>query len=629
MVLLFSLPVGLFVCSSASILNKEEKMVRERKLTRYGWMKAGFLLVLLACLAVTLAVAADDPQEAKNEARWRQVAFRDGGGMAVIAKELGQEEVMGKDVVIQVDEPGPSATSKRERRFQPDPRLLRPVSRAAGRLRGPGPVPPGAGAKGIVAPSHADPQTDEPPKSANNSSIRYFPNVHENEPSVAVNPKHPDRVVAGTHFIGSSPGNRCVAHYSRDGGKTWNPIPIFMRQLSHTATCSDPVLAYAPDGSRVYYAYMDIDFASTFTIVVSYSDDDGKSWKGPVVALTNAVADYDKPWIGTHVASSNNSSNKNHVYVTSTRFDFAGPCHIDFTRSSNKGLTWSAPQTLDTSVGICGSSNANPVVQGSRPNGGRNGDVIEAWYNSGADGWLEGSINIRTRYSANNGATFGPIVVAATDSFELPFFLGPNAAYHRWWGGMFPDVEIAPNGSAHLAYISDPVANPGGFSTTAEDGDVRYTTSASPPYATWSAPVTVSDDVTGKAQGWVAMEADSDGSKTSLWAIWEDHRTSSTDNFFYDVFHTKKEGTGAWAPNGKVTDAISTSDFIFLGDYYDITVAGGDDDDDDDGGGRLVYGVWTDRRDEPDIFDFDDDTFGARIPPQVLDDDDDDDDDDH
>lgn len=57
------------------------------------------------------------------------------------------------------------------------------------------------------------------------------------------------------------------------------------------------MLPYAPDGRRLYYAYMDITF-SHFDTLVSYSDDDGQSWNGPVVALASVSADYDKPWIG-------------------------------------------------------------------------------------------------------------------------------------------------------------------------------------------------------------------------------------------------------------------------------------------------------------------------------------------
>lgn len=71
--------------------------------------------------------------------------------------------------------------------------------------------------------------------------------------------------------------------------------------------------------------------------------------------------------------------------------------------------------------------------------------------------------------------------IAATDNYEAPYFLGPLFFYKRWWGTMFPDVEIAPNGTAHIVYTHDPEENPLlpcefclPLSTTAEDGDVRY-----------------------------------------------------------------------------------------------------------------------------------------------------------
>lgn len=354
------------------------------------------------------------------------------------------------------------------------------------------------------------------PRSQNNVAIRWFPGVSENEPTVVANPRDPQKLVAGTHFIGDTK-NRCVAHYSRDGGKTWNPIPIHMPQLAHETECSDPVLAYSPDGSRVYYAYLDIDFATTFKVLVSYSDDDGRTWKGPIVALQAPTSDYDKPWIGTHVPigggggddddDNASQSNRNWVYVSATRFDFSNTsadCHIDFTRSSNKGMTWSPPQTLDS--GNCSSPGGVVVPQGSRPQGGLDRGVIVAWYNSGADGFRTGSFQIRTRYSADNGATFAPTVIAANDAFELQLFLGPGFAYHRWWGGMFPDVEIAQNGSAHILYTHDPENG-----STIEDGDIRYIGSATPPYAAWSAPTTVNDDTSRKAQGWATLEAISKG----------------------------------------------------------------------------------------------------------------------
>jgi hypothetical protein len=583
-----------------------------------GIARAAAIAAGLAALTLTAGPRArsDNPTEtaksgreipaafkAALEARSASLGLRAGGAGVILARARGLKEFMGKS--------------------------LEPPRKDEGAARSAALAAPGAAAgPGTVS--------SAPPRSANNVAIRYFPNVSEDEPTVAANPRNPGRIVAGSHFIGDT-ANRCVAHFSQDGGKTWNAIPIFMPHLTHQSQCSDPVLAYAPDGSRVYYAYIDIKSSFTFEppvftlkedldILVSFSDDDGRTWTGPIVALEGQEIqdsfnvdtgeetfvpgfEYDKPWIGTHVPAGNGDDdrgNGNWVFVTATRFEanfsdeVADECRIDFARSDSRGTTWEAPQTLDSSVGGC----AIPiVVQGSRPNGGLRGDVLVAWYHSGTDGFRSGSFNIRTRYSADNGASFQPVVVAATDSFELPLFLGPAFSYHRWWGAMFPDVEIAPNGTGHIVYTHDPVRGSG-----TEDGNIRYVGAAGTPYSTWSAPVTVNDDNSGKAQGWATLEAGVENGKTVLYALWEDHRRSSRDNLEYDVFSAKRTGTGAWSANRRITDQKSRSDFIFLGDYFDITIVGGGGDDP-----SFVYGVWTDRRDEPTEFDFDDDVWGARV----------------
>jgi hypothetical protein len=220
-------------------------------------------------------------------------------------------------------------------------------------------------------------------------------------------------------------------------------------------------------------------------------------------------------------------------------------------------------------------------------------------------------------------------VTAVRDRFEAPFFLGPYAFYHRWFGTMFPDVEIAPDGRAHLAYTHDPAENgltivdpdtgePIVFpevSTTAEDGDIRYARSGPRRYGAgaWSAPVTVNDDGLVRAQGYPALETGSfrgrrDRSEdarhsgdASVHLIWEDHRLSpevpvtdpmdpaqfgQSSNRFYDVFAGHRDADGRWERNVRVTDKSSISDFIFNGDYFDLTVS-------DEGG---AFGIWTDRR---------------------------------
>jgi hypothetical protein len=476
-----------------------------------------------------------------------------------------------------------------------------------------------------------------------NVGIGADPAKDENEPTVVANPLDEDILVAGSHSADATTLN-CVAYVSRNKGATWS-APIVMAQLTPESFCSDPVLAYAPDGRRVYYAYMDIKFSETIVgdpqnpdqvtlesdldVVVSHSDNDGRGWSRPVVALNGdpwsvtfdpetgqEIAfepgfDFDKPWIAAHVTSKGQSNElRRRVYVSATRFDNFTPgfaCAIVVTRSANRAESWREPVELESSGGDCG---APVLVQGSRPSAGPGNQVVVAWYNSAADGPFQGGFEIRTVFS-NGGTQWRRPVTAVGDSFEAPFFLGPFAFYHRWGGTMFPDVEIAPDGRAHLVYTHDPEEN--GFtivdpvtgeeiflpdvSTTAEDGDIRYIRSSGEPYASWSAPVTLNDDGLVRAQGYPALETSQRGGKTVLHVLWEDHRRSpdgptdpdrfgESSNLFYDIFTTSHVPGRGWSRNKRVTDERSIVDFIFIGDYFDITTSGDE----------LVFGIWTDRR---------------------------------
>jgi hypothetical protein len=459
----------------------------------------------------------------------------------------------------------------------------------------------------------------------------------EDEPMVAANPNDKKFLVAGSHKIGVFPGQgfrvRCAAYASSDRGATWS-AGVLLQQIQ--GQCSDPVVAYAPDGSRVYYAYMDVfsqltvaagrpTFMERFDILVSHSDDNGTTWSAPAVALAGQTLiikfspfqivqpgfDYDKPWINTHV----DDGEGNWVYVTATRFNNftpgLSPIAIHFTRSNNRGASFAAPATLENASG-------NVVIQGSHPAGGVGGDVLVAWYNSGTDGFLNGSFQIHTRRSSDHGTTFDPVVVAATDSFELPFFLGPLGFYERWWGGMFPSLAIDAGGGAHIVYAHDPVnpQTPAGFAS-AESGDIRYISSGGPPYTVWSVPITVNDDGLERAQGYPAINTQHDG---TVDVVWYDHRLSPTlpnstpfqcfvqgicnsSNLHYDVFCARKvPGQPGFFNNFRVSDTSSIVQFDFIGDY--IGLAANDTD---------LFAAWTDRRNRTNIFQTDNDVYGSWI----------------
>ena len=451
----------------------------------------------------------------------------------------------------------------------------------------------------------ADPGDSGPPGNAHSPQLRDVAiadtPANENETNVVANPVATNFLVASSHRYPPLPV-RCVAYASSDGGKHWN-AGVSAQQLAPDHDCSDPVLAYAPDGSRVYMAYMDI-YGATWDILVSHSEDNGLTWSVPVIALQGNPASYiyDKPWIATH---SFNPGQSTFVYVTATQFGFSGPDHIAFSRSADSGLNFNS-----TSPTLFDSATAPVTVQGSRPAAGPGTDVLVAWYDSGPDGWLNGGFQIKVAHSADNGATFGtPVIAAAETCCELPFWLGPSAFYHRWWGGMFPSVAIDGKGGAHIAYTYTPVNQntPQGFSST-YSGDIRYIASVGVPYDVWSTPITVNDDGLPRGHGFPAIAAGMDG---TVWLSWEDHRLSpdmptafpNSSNLYYDNFVARKvPGQNAFFTNLRASDSSSISQKSFIGDYTGITLGSG-----------TTYAVWTDRRNRTDIFDANNDVFGSRV----------------
>ena len=122
-------------------------------------------------------------------------------------------------------------------------------------------------------------------------------------------------------------------------------------------------------------------------------------------------------------------------------------------------------------------------------------------------------------------------------------------------------------GRAHIVYVHNPEAG----STTAEEGDVRYLTSARAPYGEWSEPVTVNDDGPGRAQGFASLAARRHGRTTVVEAVWEDTRLApdlppgplQAQLYLYDIFHARLElgWDAAWfrerPRHGCVVDAVS------------------------------------------------------------------------
>lgn len=476
------------------------------------------------------------------------------------------------------------------------------------------------------------------------------PALVETQPSLAASPRRQDALVVT--YVGAAypdpPGTRCFVARSIDRGRTWR-APVRLPVLAPTSTCADPTVGYSQDGGHLYAAYRHIGTTSGFLpedptgrlfrietrtdIVVVNSRDDGSTWSAPVVALEaqpssvtytcnpypNCVpvdwtsgSSFERP----SLAAGGCGGDAGAVHVAATRLadldDTAPPTTIVVTRSVSRGRDWSAPVTLDSGQ----PAGPRVITQGPRVVTAQGRDVLVAWYHSAFDGWLAGDFQIRTRRSGDGGASWGPIVVAATDGSETALNLGTPVGtrplYKKWWTTMFPDAAIDRSGRAHIVYVHDPEAG----SATAEEGDVRYLTSVRAPYGEWSEPVTVNDDGPGRAQGFASLAARRHGRTTVVEAVWEDTRLApdlppgarQAQLYLYDIFHARLEqgGDAAWSANVRVTEASSTQSQTSIAGRTSVAA--------NDSG--VIFSAWSDRRAAVSPSDAATDVYGSRIDPR-------------
>jgi BNR/Asp-box repeat protein len=187
------------------------------------------------------------------------------------------------------------------------------------------------------------------------------------EPDTAVSPNNPLVAVTASHE-GRFPdgGASAISHaWTRDGGRTWRHAPV---AGITTATggawnrASDPVLAFAPDGS-VYLSVLVLndDPADCRTsILVLRSTNGGATFGPPRTARYSAVCEdsLDKNWIV--VDNGRRSPHRGRIYQFWTSF-LPTEAQQRVRWSDDHGVTWSADSILNPGA-TYGSQNSQPVV---------------------------------------------------------------------------------------------------------------------------------------------------------------------------------------------------------------------------------------------------------------------------
>ena len=408
----------------------------------------------------------------------------------------------------------------------------------------------------------------------------------QNEPSIAVNPRNERNLVAGANDYRS--GDAWAGVYaSVDGGRSWfeQLIPGYPGGPSSVLTgfeaAGDPSIAFDADGVAHYagIAFNRAGFGSSSdgSIWAGRSSDGGFTWTVTMVARGGKGIFHDHEQIAADRFEG--SPFRNNLYISWTMFVGFGRTPIVVSRSTDGGLTWSAP------LEVSGTVTPGGFFQDSVGAVGPDGSMYVAWDETFTTPGGVSAMRLWVARSTDGGATFGaPRVVQDVVPERLH-----NAAYRH---GSYPAMGVAPSGAVYVAWADNRNGDADILLTRSSDGGL-----------TWSIPVRVNDDPLGVGTDqffpWVSV---SPNGRVDI--MWYDKRPDP-NNYLLDVFFAFTRDGATISSNFRVTDVSSDPAVwpAFLGDYNGMASTD-----------RTAYPVWADMRNgETDPRDFNQDIFTAPV----------------
>ncbi|MGH2575710.1 MAG: sialidase family protein, partial [Ignavibacteria bacterium] len=298
----------------------------------------------------------------------------------------------------------------------------------------------------------------------------------QNEPSVAISRKNPNRVIAAwrdfRYGIDPNANRRVGFSYSTNSGLTWSISAILDSTLLPNLTRNSDPVAIADTAGNFYIAVIAISpTGGNLTLALYKSTNGGVSFPNAYIAAQSGLED--KEWITCDITPS--SPHVNSLYISWTRFSAGSG--IKLTKSTNGGVNWSTPVNV---------SDVSSGVQGSNLCVSRNGQVSIVWLGFSVNA------NIMFDRSTNGGANFGTDLMIASGT--PPSGL-PNGV------GTFPSIAVdnstgPRSGWLYVTFADNRNGNCDVFLCRSTNNGVN-----------WSSPLRVNNDPinNGKIQYWSAI----------------------------------------------------------------------------------------------------------------------------
>ncbi len=368
------------------------------------------------------------------------------------------------------------------------------------------------------------------------------------EPSIKINPKNPNIIVAGS--------NLNFYYYSADTGRTWQQE----RLVSSFGVWGDPVIDVDTAG-HFYFLHLSNPSTGNWIdrIVVQKSTDDGQTWSDGSFMGLNGSRAQDKQW-------SIINPETNHIFVTWTEFDEYGSVstadssRIMFSKSLDAGLSWTPAKAISRVNGNC--IDEDETVEGAVPTLGPNGELYVCW---------AGPSGIVFSKSEDEGETWLASEIPVNDmpggwDYAIPGLLRAN-------GLPITRCDLSGGPNHGTIYVNWTDQRNG-----TDDTDV-WLAKSTDGGLTWTEEIRVNDDPAGKHQFLTWM--DIDPTTGHLYFIFYDRRNYTGNET--DVYLAISQDGGQSFINRRISESpfVPTSQ-VFFGDYNNISVYNG-----------IVRPIWT------------------------------------
>jgi hypothetical protein len=386
------------------------------------------------------------------------------------------------------------------------------------------------------------------------------------EPGIAVNPLNPRQVVAVFQYTAQ-------ASYSTDAGRTWTlasgVTPPEYKMSGDVSVMFDNkghailgCIAFDKLGRFNYWAYG----ATRNGIFLKRSLDGGKTWEPElrtVIAQPTepGIPFEDKPYF---LADTSKSRYAGNLYVGWTRWRLQDSQML-FSRSTDDGLTWSAPIEIARDRGL--PRDDNGALEGFDGAVGPDGTVYGVWSERNKIDFVESHDGGKTFSRARDIISTGPIMYAID---------GMDRA------NGFPQIGIDPRGGAKGGPL---------YVTWSDfrNGEVDIFLSISADHGrTWSAPVKVNNDPVHNGADhffqWLAV----DPVTGAVNVVFYDRR-GDPENKVQVVALARSTDSGKTFANYAWTTNAFDPEGVFIGDYNALAAWN-----------NRVYGAWTYREGKED-----------------------------